>query len=356
MSLQRVEADPEKKYTLTESNGPWMILAVTFTGDEADRQADELALELRKRYKMPAFVHPVDVNLSSVGAHGYDRKGKPRKMKYQLGSQLHEVAVMVGNYSAVDDVAAQRDLKKIKDMRPECLEPKDGKKVSRSFGALRSMQQMVQSGFLDEKKKAFVHNVKANRGTMASAFVTTNPLLPRDFYVPSGLDKEIVEMNRGVKHSLLDCPGRYSVKVATFTGCVVMEPERIKAIEAGEKMPSKLVEAAEDAHEMTELLRAKGYEAYEFHDNYSSVVCVGSFDSVGNKQADGRIVADPAILKVIEEFGLPQLMPGKSTAQTGKPKTLKIRGREVPFDLQPLPVEVPRQSIAKQYEHRVERF
>ena len=53
---------------------------------------------------------------------------------------------------------------------------------------------------------------------MERHFLTTNPLLPRDYFVPKGLDKFVVDMNKGVKHSLLDCKGQYSVKVATFTG------------------------------------------------------------------------------------------------------------------------------------------
>ena len=32
------------------------------------------------------------------------------------------------------------------------------------------------------------------------------------------------------------------------------------------------------AHKMTVALRAKGYEAYEFHDRYASIVTVGSYD------------------------------------------------------------------------------
>jgi hypothetical protein len=357
IGIKRVEADPNKDYRLAENNGPWMILAVTFSGDQARQQARDLVLELRKRYKLPAYLHPMEIDLSDAGSYGLDGKGKPRKMRYQRGEHIQEIAVLVGNYPAVDDVQAQRDLKKIKFLRPECLEIKEGKKVNRTLAALRFMQQQIQSGFVDEKRSGFVENVKAGRGPMAAAFVTTNPLLPRDYYVPGGLDEDILKMNRGVKHSLLNCPKRYSVKVATFSGSVVIDQRKIKDIEAGAEMPSKLVEAAENAHDLTEALRAKNYEAYEFHDLYSSVVCVGSFDSVGDKQPDGRVVANPAVLKVMETFGAGNALAAvPNPSQSIKPKTMKVRGREIPFDLQPLPIEVPRQSIAKTYEHRVERF
>lgn len=359
MTVNRVEADPSKKYDLGERNGPWLILAVTFAGDGAEQQARELCLELRKRYKLPAYVHPMDVDLTDAPSRGYDQYGKALKMKYQRDEELREIAVMVGDYPTVDDPQAQADLKKLKFMKPECLELKEGRKVSRPLAALRYMQQQIESGFIDDKKSAVVENVKAGRGAMANAFVTTNPLLPREYFVPDGLDSEIVELNKGLKFSLLDCKKKYTVKVATFTGSVVIDPRKIQEIEKeGGEMPSKLAQAAEDAHGLTEVLRAKGYEAYEFHDRNSSLVCVGGFESIGNRLPDGRLDPNPAVLKIIETFGgKKSVLPGQTVPQVTEPKTQKVGKRSVPFDLQPVPVEVPRQSLSRQYEHTVaERF
>ncbi len=357
INFRRVESDPNASYDVKDDNGPWMILAVTFSGDGAEQQAHTLALELRKRYKMPAFVHGMNIDLSDAGTSGFDEKGKPRKMRYQGGSEILEIAVMVGNYPAVDDAQAQRDLKKLKYMRPECLEIKEGRKTSRPLAALRYMQQQIESGFIDDKKSAVVENVKAGMGPMANAFVTTNPLLPREYYVPDGLDQEVVEINRDIKFSLLDTGKRYSVKVATFTGNVIIDPRKIKAIESGRDMPSKLVEAALNAHDMTEALRAQGVEAYEFHDRYSSMVCVGAFDSIGSKMPDGHIELSPAVAKIMEAFGpKKQLTGGIPAAPASEPQSIRTRGREIPYDLQPMPVEIPRQSLARQFERRPERF
>ena len=57
LSFNRVDADPQKPYQLAEENGPWLIVAATFSGDGAEQQAHELVLELRKRYKLPAYAH-----------------------------------------------------------------------------------------------------------------------------------------------------------------------------------------------------------------------------------------------------------------------------------------------------------
>ena len=57
MTPNRVEADPDRPYPVKEENGPWMIMACSFSGDGAEKQAKDLALELRKRYKLEAYTH-----------------------------------------------------------------------------------------------------------------------------------------------------------------------------------------------------------------------------------------------------------------------------------------------------------
>ncbi len=138
---------------------------------------------------------------------------------------------------------------------------------------------------------------------MRNAFITTNPLLPPDYYAPKGVDKLVLDMNKGVKWSLLDCPGRYTVKVATFGGQVVLDQKKIQQIEQGSKMKSRLVDAADKAHNLTLALRAKGVEAYEFHDRYQSIVTVGNFSSVGKRLPDGKIDLDPALYAIMEKYG-----------------------------------------------------
>ncbi len=82
-------------------------------------------------------------------------------------------------------------------------------------------------------------------------------------------------MNKDVPNSLLDCKGQYTVKVATFTGAVLLDQKKIEEVEHGKRMASRLAEAAEKAHKLTTALREKGYDAYEFHDRESSIVVRG---------------------------------------------------------------------------------
>jgi hypothetical protein len=157
-------------------------------------------------------------------------------------------------------------------------------------------------------------------------------------------------MNSGVPHSLLDCAGPYTVKVATFTGhAVILDKKRQDAIDRGQMPKSFLEEAAKNAHVLTEALRKKGYEAYEFHDRNSSIVTVGSFSTVGSKRQDGKIEINPQVHSIMKRFGAEaKVEPGKA-AQVGEPK--KLAG--IPFDVQPVPVEVPQMGIGSVYERTV---
>lgn len=348
--FNRPEADPNKSYTLSETDGPWLILAVTFTGEEAARQANELVLELRKRYKLPAFAHKKRFDFTgTIEGNGINAYGDPLAMRYRRNEEFEEIAVLVGEFPSVDDPEAQRTLKKIKYLDPQCLELQDGKPVSRPLAALRMVQRSLESGYLDDSKKAAVHNVKRGRGPLGNAFLVTNPLLPREYFVPSGLDPFIVELNSQVKpakYSLLNCPGKYSVKVATFTGNVVFDPKKINSIEKNGQMPSRLAEAADAAHRLVEALRKKNVDAYEFHDRNMSMVTIGSFDAVGGHLADGSYQPNPAVVMIMETYGAEKVMqPGQAAPVLGNPKTLN----GIPFDVQPLPIEVPRQTISAQF-------
>ena len=66
-----VDAD-EKDLRLEDTNGPWLIMACSFSGKDAEQQAHDLPLELRKRYKLEAFVHKADFKLTIPTAAASD--------------------------------------------------------------------------------------------------------------------------------------------------------------------------------------------------------------------------------------------------------------------------------------------
>jgi hypothetical protein len=343
--FKSIETDPEKDYPLTENQGPWLIMAITFSPKldetaETLEQANELVLELRSRYKLNAYVYEFREDLSKgTTGLGVDAYGEPKRLKYQGSQEIHEFAVFVGNFASVDDPEAQRALKKIKAAQPDCLDVEkrrqQGKHDHRSLGLLRHMQR--------EFNRQLGNQVVL--GPMGRAFITANPLIPKEYFQHKGLDEFVVKMNEPVQYSLLKCRGKYTCKVATFEGAVLIEQDKIHKVEAGARLESRLEIAALQAHEMTMALRAKGYEAYEFHDRHASMVTVGSFDSVGAPRPDGLLEMNPKLLKVIETFSADKIVVPGRPARIGKPKDI-VR---IPFDIQAVPVLVPRQPVSSAY-------
>ncbi|MGC4002053.1 MAG: hypothetical protein QM811_02440 [Pirellulales bacterium] len=142
---------------------------------------------------------------------------------------MHEVAVLVGDYSGLEDDAAIKALKTVKAIVP----------TSVKFGPIHGADgstEMIQNwrSAVNQGKK---------RGPLGMAFLCTNPLLPKEYFQSAGLDKMVVEMNKEVEYSLLKAPGQYSVKIATFRGASILDQNKVRAVEGGRPMVTKLEEA-----------------------------------------------------------------------------------------------------------------
>ena len=343
-----VSADRDKTYPVTEDNGPWMIMAYTFTGHDAASKANELALELRQRYKLHAYTYEGRFDLGEATGSGIDKYGNPIKWKYyKQGSrhvELKEVAVLVGDFGGADDSEAQKMRAKLRVYQPKCLEvAKDDKSTEETLTGWRQIQNQIYSVVGSDKQKP---------GPMNHAFIVPNPLLPPEYFNQKhGIDPDVLALNEGVPYSLLDCPGKFTVQVATFKGTVIIKQEEIKEIEEGGKpMDSKLAKAAENADKLTKALREKGYEAYQFHDLSASIVTVGSFDSCGTPRPDGRTEINPGVHKIINLFKAETItLPGDPTPRSRLQTLVGI-----PFDVQPIPVQVPKRSISVAMRQRKE--
>ena len=341
--FNRVEADSSKDYTLHQEHGPWLILAATFAAKEgAEEQARELVLELRKRYKLEAYIDAREFDFTEpIQGKTIDRyTGGPARMKYANFSHHKSFAVLVGNFETFDDDELAATLKKIKYARPDCLDlSKRGWSAQRFIG-LRELQRRINSD-----------PAKNRKGPMGNAFVTRNPHLPEEYFAPTGLDDFVVSLNQGVKYSLLNNPKKYTVKVASFGGKDTMNVQEIEAIKRTGKVSDKLEVAADQAHQLTTALRARGVEAYEFHDRLESIVTVGSFESVGEPRADGKIEINKTVHKIMKLYSASrQPLPGQASMGL-QPRTLA----GIALDVQAIPVIVPRRSIASDYVRRSAR-
>ncbi|HBT78400.1 MAG TPA: hypothetical protein DEB39_16075 [Planctomycetaceae bacterium] len=334
LTRRSVEADPKNDYVLDTTNGPWMIHVAIFNGPTAKEDAKTLVLELRNKYAMKAFLFDKtfkhDLKADEAPALGYGAK-------YQKHGENHEYAVLVGDFQSIDETGFQDTLKQIKAATPECLKPDQGKK-----GPKTASQKLASSFFLPPNMLG---------APLANAFATPNPLLPPGSRC-GVVDEFIEKLNSVSEYSLLKNPGRYTVCVATFTGEVhifkdqaaldkfVDESDRGKA---NRGKGSELEKAGRAAVILCELLRAKGYEAYEFHDRNSSIVTVGGFDMIGTRSPDGRIRQRPEIVDIMNRFTAQRVNPSQYAGSTNRTiafEPVKVGGIEC--DLQPKIIEVPK--------------
>ena len=324
--FRRVEANPATTYRVTDTEGPWMILASTFSGPGASQQASKLVHELRKRFQIEAYQHQKSYDYTKpVTGLGLDKYGAPRRMRHARSVKHEEIAVLIGNFDSIDDSHLKKTLERIKYLRPECLDLKKNKSSTQTFAMLREVQKYVNKNPLKKQK-----------GPMGKAFVTRNPLLPKEFFTRPGIDPFVLSMNKRADHTLLSNPSLYTVRVASFRGDTTLNAsaDAIKSTQ----VTDKLVKAAENATRLVSMLRSQGKEAYVFHDRHESIVTIGGFARVGNQNANGKIQLDPAILQIMSSYGAERrTLPGSN--QLGlKPRMLN----GIPFDLQPMPVVVPR--------------
>jgi hypothetical protein len=336
LPFKKVEANPNNSYRLTRDQGPWLILTATFSGENADRQAHELVLELRSRFKLTAYLHEQTYDFTQpVEGMGFDELGRPKQMRYNTASRYNTIAVLVGDFASVEDPALEKTLDAVKHARPSCLDLQNRPTSSQRYAILKEAYRRITDD--PEKKK---------RGPMGSAFVTRNPLLPEEYFVAGGLDQFVVDMNKDLELSLLKCKRPYTVRVATFRGKGTMNLQQMAAMDVS----SDLDKAAEKAHKLAVALRKQGVEAYEFHDRHESIVTIGSFDAVGQPLPDGRTELHPGILQIMQTYGAERTpLPGMAGQLGLRPKTLN----GIAFDAQPLPVEVPRISLGAAYSNGI---
>ena len=315
--------DPQAMYPLSEQSGPWLVLATTFRGDGARADARDLVQELRSRYRLKAHTHEKAFDFTGEQRGlGLNPDGSPKKMRYANSTQVLEIAVMVGDFASCNDSRAQKTLAKIKNLQPQALMGDKGK--SRAFSDFRRMIGLDK---------------KSSKAPMRMAFMMPNPLLPPEYFSQPQLDSFVIEMNADVDHSLLDCRGRYSVRVATFTGAGGFGQEAMSTSN-DDGVESRLIKAAENAHRVTEALRKQGWQAWEFHDRESSIVCVGNLSQVTVGNQNGVQQPHPELLRIKNGLG-PD--PEKLAVGTILPK--RVDGILLDIDLRP--IVVPRQPAGR---------
>ena len=251
--------EPIEPYLLSKENGPFMVLARVFRGVDAERMALALVKELRSEYNLPAYIlrtkdFPGKSLMRGTPPTVPSSVMKPDIKMPEKIRTFDEAAVVVGNEkTTADQEKLWRQVKKIK---PKCL---DG-----------------------------MANLFPWREGLSHAIRTTNPYVPVQNLYPRTKDRLVVQMNSGLR-SIVNCPGRYSLQVAEFSGRTSF------ASQPGSMIPnlkeSPLRTAQDDAEKMADKLakdpefQRMGQPVYVLHDRTASRVYIGSFDSEQDPRA-----------------------------------------------------------------------
>ncbi len=336
----------EQPLELQAEHGPWLILAATLTGDDAAAKANALAQEIRTKMRLPSFIMhkalgaPETLGVGERIRTSADGQLVPTqlKVKYANSVTASAYAVLVGEFTSTDDPRIPDTLHAIRVAQPAAL----GASGKNDGGLVQKTRKLFwwQSSRDENLKK----------GPMGAAFVTRNPLLPDDFFQAPKVDEFVAKLNKQVKYSLLDCPGRFTVRVASFHGQSVTDFGNGKPSDSLASTTDQLDAAASKANKLTHALRAKGKEAYQFHDRYGSYVMVGSFNDLGQELSPGNFQYNPAMLAIMKELCGYRVIDVKDprTGAIGSRTSLKSLER-IPFDVDGKPMAVPRPETNNVY-------
>ncbi len=346
---------------LSEKSGPWLILATSFSGEDGVQHANRLAHELRTKHKLKVYVYThsfrLDTESHGVGYRVVELADQqktvvPVSMVSQAPSKFDETAVLIGDFASIDDPHAQRTLERVKKIQPETI----------------LASGLTEEADIDEptSRRLLAHRahvstvIEEDYHPLRSSFILANPLLPEDHFQVRHVDKFVENLNADLKYNLFKCPGNYSVKVATFTGASTMNIDEINRIRADEDrkrrnreglQQSQIADAAKKATLLTLELRKQGYDAYEFHDRYESCVCIGSYEYLATKDAVGNERMNPEIEEMILKFKSRDARKhnsGSGTVIVANTQPISLPAKfllaGIAFDIQPVPVAVPKKE------------
>jgi hypothetical protein len=283
--------DPNEDILVTEKLGPWMISITSYTGDSAPNMARQLVIELRKEpYRLPAYVY-------NFGAE--ERAKEYRRVKDLIDKQRQffrennqpvdqplrirymrvdeQCGVLIGGYA--NEKQARQALDNIRR-----LPPLDPNRVQ-LHTALTGTYDPANPNRVDQTGSSYVN-------PFLQAFLVRNPKIKVER--PSDWDEldvhKLKKLNAEEPFSLFKCPRPVTLAITQFQTPTVVQPKSaagafLENIGLSKKSPQQIDGAALSAHSLAEVLTKNcGLKAYVLHTQYSSVVTVGEFNSVDDRE------------------------------------------------------------------------
>lgn len=265
----QVDVDPNREYVVTPEVGPWMICAAYYTGPQAAELARELVLEIRSRFRLPAYVFNRGEKERRARKEHLDRirqadpEGHSRVKMTRIENQY---AVLVGGYKDMETTRkALDDIKKLKPSNP------------RLMPFLRTERtEPSAEGKKDDVRGAYV-------SPFLDSFVIRNPTVPQEAPRDNKPDPFLKQLNADEEYSLLRCKEPWTLVVAVHHGTTVIQSQAASSSFLdrffGTSGGKALANSAHNAHNLAEALRKLGYEAYVLHTRQASLVTVGGYQS-----------------------------------------------------------------------------
>jgi hypothetical protein len=276
-----VEADPSQMYPVQPGSGAWFVCAASYTGPEARDQANQLVYWVRAHQNTPAYVFSRSDEERKRLNEEYAARGTKKSVRVE-----DQYAVLIGGYDTDATAAKARD-------------------VIRKW----PMPQIKRDGDLSpgvnltvEYKKEATGLVETRRdmqpvNPFQTALVIRNPVAPKPTSTAPKVDAFMKRLNANEEYSLLNNPKSWTLAVKQYSGGGSMvgsagpDPSQTKGATLMEKWFGKsqgenLVHAGGQAHEVARVLRKLGFQAWVLHTPYSSVVTVGGFDAIDDKEME----------------------------------------------------------------------
>ena len=273
--------DMNRDLAVTPQAGAWLVCVASYSGPNAPDLARQLALQVRERHHLNAYVFN----------HADEERRQLRK-EFERMQALHpdvptrrrtvrleeQCAVLVGGYKDADAAAAA--LKKIRAL------PLPELKLPSGEPAYDYMLMTVPD---PERKQMALQRAPVNPFTTAMAI--PNPTVPQRQDRPK-FDPFWTKLNAYEDYSVLKCPKRYTLVVKEYIGNTVVQPHSgVSGFMdmlglGGHRVGEGLSGAGKQAHALAEFLRQPqlGFKSYVLHTRNSSIVTVGEFDQLNGEE------------------------------------------------------------------------
>jgi hypothetical protein len=266
-------------YPLTREAGEWLIAAAHYSCPDAPELARQVAVILRTRHKLPAYIlnHADEERLRVRERFDKFRREHPdviltRRRTVRIQEQC---AVLVGGFKDFD--AASAYLKVVRNLPMPELKLGDG----------RCPYDQVTVFQPDPQNPGQAVPRRTPINPFTTAMVVHNPTIPMPPKVVPKFDPIWTELNAGEEYSLLKCKRPWTLLIKEYSGtALIVGNPAVKSSTflsalgfGGDNLGDRLSASAKQAHELARLLRHKqlGFQAYVLHTRTSSVVTVGAF-------------------------------------------------------------------------------